>query len=56
MRSSRALDPGGRVPVGGGTPATLVSGCKRLPIAVAIDATSVYWVDEDAGTVMKLSK
>jgi sugar lactone lactonase YvrE len=45
-----------RVPLGGGTPVTLVSGCQLLPTAVALDATSVYWVDEDANTVMKLPK
>jgi hypothetical protein len=45
-----------RVPVGGGTPVTLVSGCQLLPIDVAVDATSVYWLDQDADTVMKLPK
>ena len=39
-----------RMPVGGGTVTTLASG---LPVAIALDATSVYWAS--SGAVMKLT-
>jgi hypothetical protein len=39
----------------GGTPVTLVSG-QQDPWAIAVDATSLYWVDSGNGTVLKMPK
>jgi hypothetical protein len=42
-------------PVQGGTPVALAA--AENPTAIAVDSTSVYWVnDVDAGTVMRLAK
>lgn len=41
------------IPVGGGTPVTLVKGGAAGPIAV--DDTSVYWGDSNANAVMRLT-
>jgi hypothetical protein len=41
-----------KVPVGGGTPVTLVSG-QNQPLGIAIDATNIYWTNY-GGTVMKV--
>jgi hypothetical protein len=38
-----------KVPVGGGTPTTLVS--SSGPRAIAVDATSVYFTDEVEGVL-----
>jgi hypothetical protein len=43
-----------KVPLGGGTPVTVFSG--GAPCDLAVDATSVYWTDSAAGTVMKAYK
>lgn len=40
---------------GGGSPTTLASGL-RDPVGVAADEDSVYWVDELAGTVVKMPR
>lgn len=45
----------GRVPVGGGTPVALVFNCQMQPVALAVDATSVYWIDAASNSVMKLT-
>lgn len=43
----------GRAPLAGGTVTTLASG-QADPDAIAVDATSVYWIDQHDGTVMKV--
>jgi hypothetical protein len=43
-----------KMPLGGGMATTLASG-QRSPIAVAVDAASVYWSDETGGSVMKVA-
>jgi hypothetical protein len=49
------------VPIGGGSPATIASG-QAEPQAMAVDATTLYWVNNagntanNAGMVMKLAK
>jgi hypothetical protein len=53
-----AGSPGGngavmKVPLAGGTPVTIASSGNFLP-AIAVDSTSVYWVDVHAGAVMKV--
>jgi hypothetical protein len=53
--SSRAKGAIVKVALGGGTTTTLAS-AQNNPNAVALDGTSVYWVDENAGTVMKAPK
>jgi hypothetical protein len=44
-----------RVPKVGGAPRVMVSG-GRNPLVTAIDATAVYWVEQDLGWVLKVSK
>jgi hypothetical protein len=44
-----------KVPLSGGNPLSLASGLAA-PRDIAIDATSVYWVNETGGTVMKIVK
>jgi hypothetical protein len=43
-----------RVPLGGGTTTTLASGLTT-PEGIAVDGSSVYFVEANLGTVMKLS-
>ena len=40
-----------KVPLTGGMPTTIASG-QSDPVAVGVDATSVYWVNSGDGTVM----
>jgi len=50
----RAAGPGGGAgSSGGGTPAVLASG-ERGAWAIAVDATNVYWTNQEARTVMKV--
>ena len=42
-----------KVPLAGGTPTTLASGLPA-PWGIAVDATSIYWVNSGDGTVMKM--
>jgi hypothetical protein len=39
---------------GGGTPTKLASS-QNTPQSIAVDATSVYWIDQGSGSVMKLT-
>jgi hypothetical protein len=44
-----------KVPIGGGTPTYLATG-EGWAGCIAVDATSIYWVNNiDGGTVMKLT-
>jgi len=43
-----------RMPVQGGTPTVQVSG-QEMPEGIAVDDTSVYWVNYHGMTVMKLT-
>jgi hypothetical protein len=42
-----------KVPLGGGTPATLASG-QSYPNGIAVDANCIYWITYYSGTVMKV--
>lgn len=42
------------MPIAGGTPTTLACGLNATLTGIAVDATSVYWLDH-AGDVMKLT-
>jgi hypothetical protein len=42
-----------KVPIAGGSTTTLAAG-QRNPGGITVDATSVYWVNRDDGTVMKV--
>ncbi len=44
-----------KVPLDGGTPVTIASGLVA-PLALAIDAAHVYWVDPGAGSVSRMVK
>lgn len=44
-----------RVPKLGGDPSVMVSG-EQNPLVTAVDATSVYWVEQEAGRIRKASK
>jgi hypothetical protein len=43
-----------RAPLDGGTPTVLATG-QSVPMAIAVDGTSVYWVNNGDGRVMKVS-
>jgi hypothetical protein len=45
-----------KVPINGGTPTTIWSASGAGPQGLALDATSVYWADPVAGTVMRAPK
>ena len=42
-----------RVPLGGG-PATSLTALTRLPIAMVVDASALYWADAAEGTIMRV--
>jgi hypothetical protein len=42
-----------KIPLGGGPVSTLAA--PASPIAIALDATSLYWVDSGAGAIMRLT-
>jgi hypothetical protein len=44
----------GKVAKDGGTPIALISD-QENPFAITVDANSVYWINADGGTVMKLT-
>lgn len=43
-----------KVPLGGGSPKTLVAGQSR-PFDLAVDSTNVYWANYDDGTLMTMA-
>jgi len=44
-----------RVPKVGGEPSVMVSG-EQNPLVTAVDATSVYWVEQEAGRIRRATK
>jgi hypothetical protein len=44
-----------KVPIAGGAPVTLATD-MGYPLGIAVDATSVYWVNITAGAIMKVAK
>jgi len=45
-----------KAPIAGGGPTVVVAAAQRRATDVAVDATSIYWTDTDAGTIMKIAK